>query len=176
VVPVKKVLGLRPQDVVVLLKVVILDNASWRMVDLASELCLSQSEISESLHRTWYANLLSESKREVFRDALLEFLIHGVRYAFPQRPGAMTRGIPTAHSAPPLSLLIRSSSTVYVWPDADGTARGEAIEPLYPGVPKAARIDPLLYELLSLVDALRVGRAREANLAATELKRRIQRT
>jgi len=33
--------------------------------------------------------------------------------------------------------------------------------------------DPRLHELLALVDALRVGRAREKSLAAEELERRL---
>ena len=37
----------------------------------------------------------------------------------------------------------------------------------------AVKLDPALYELLSLVDALRVGKVREKELAISELKKRI---
>ena len=40
-------------------------------------------------------------------------------------------------------------------------------------VPGAARSSPKLYELLALIDTLRVGRARERKLAEEELKRRL---
>jgi hypothetical protein len=40
-------------------------------------------------------------------------------------------------------------------------------------VPDAARSDPKLYELLALVDAIRVGRARERKLAESELEKRL---
>jgi hypothetical protein len=50
---------------------------------------------------------------------------------------------------------------------------GLTISPLYPTVPAAARHDPMLYELLALVDALRVGRAREQTLAREMLARRL---
>lgn len=42
---------------------------------------------------------------------------------------------------------------------------GQSIQPLYKSVAMAAAIDPKLYEFLALVDAIRVGGAREANLA-----------
>jgi hypothetical protein len=170
----KKVVGLRPQDVLVLLKIIELNGTAWRTVDIAAQLFMSQSEISEALNRTWYAGLVDDSRRIAHIESVLEFLIHGVKYAFPQRPGAIVRGMPTAHSAPPLAKLIRSSSTVYVWPDNEGTARGETIEPLYPSVPKAATQDQQFYELVALVDALRVGKSREQTMAANELTKRVR--
>ncbi|MEG4171544.1 MULTISPECIES: hypothetical protein [unclassified Microcoleus] len=51
--------------------------------------------------------------------------------------------------------------------------RGQAIAPLYRSVPQAASNDPELYALLSLIDAIRVGRVREQRLAASELEKRI---
>jgi hypothetical protein len=40
-----------------------------------------------------------------------------------------------------------------------------AIDPLYKSMPEACLKDAKLYEALALVDALRIGRAREKNLA-----------
>ncbi len=68
------------------------------------------------------------------RKALLEFLEHGVRFAFPQRPGPMVRGVRTAHAAPPLTDQIHSNEA-YVWPYAKGDVRGQSILPLYPTIP-----------------------------------------
>lgn len=45
--------------------------------------------------------------------------------------------------------------------------------PLHKSVPDAALKDALLYEMLSLVDAIRVGSVREKKLAVVELKQRI---
>ncbi len=143
------------------------------MTDLANELFVSQSKISAALSRNRYAGLIDNSNRVVYKAALLELLIHGVKYVFPQKPGAVVRGIPTAHSAPPLSELIHSKESVYVWRDDEGTVRGEEIEPLYPTVPKAAKIDKSFYELVALVDAIRVGKTREYELAVDGLKKRI---
>jgi hypothetical protein len=71
------------------------------------------------------------------------------------------------------SKLVASPSEVYVWPDPQGVVRGQAIAPLYRSVPQAASNDPELYALLSLIDALRVGRVREQRLAASELEKRL---
>jgi hypothetical protein len=96
----------------------------------------------------------------------------GFKYVFPQQPGPIVRGLPTAHSASPLKDLIQSKES-FVWPDATGEYRGQAIEPLHPGIVNAARIDAKFYELISLADALRIGRTREQSLAIQELKKRI---
>ncbi|MFH1230680.1 MAG: hypothetical protein V1709_04200 [Planctomycetota bacterium] len=165
----RKLTGLRPQDLLVLLKIICLKNDRWRTTDLANELFMSQSEVSAALFRNRYAGLINDSKRVVYKESLLELLIHGVKFVFPQKPGAVVRGMPTAHSAPPLSELIHSKESVYVWRDDEGTVRGEEIEPLYPTVPKAARIDKSFYELVALVDAIRVGKTREYSLAVDGL-------
>ena len=165
--------GMRPQDLAILLKIISLNNRRWRTTDLAADLYMSQSEISQALTANWQAGLLDESRRVIHRKSLLEFLIHGVKYVYHQKPGPITRGIPTAHSAPPLSGLVNSGSDVYVWADVDGRVRGQTIEPLYPTLPKAAKADRGYYELLALVDAIRVGRTREYKLAAEELEKRI---
>ncbi|MGK7393296.1 MAG: hypothetical protein ACNS62_01945 [Candidatus Cyclobacteriaceae bacterium M3_2C_046] len=102
----------------------------------------------------------------------MEFLQYGLRYVFPVQPGPVVRGIPTAHSAPPLDKQINSSEH-YVWPYSKGNIRGQSILPLYPSIPQAALKDEKLYELLALVDTLRVGRAREKELAVDELKKRL---
>ena len=164
---------MKPQDPVLLLKILALRDKGWRSIDLANQLFLSPSEVSESLQRSVRAGLLDSTKKRPFKESLLEFLIHGLKYVFPQRPGALVRGLPTAHSAPPLSSVINAERDIYVWPDEEGIVRGQAIVPLYPSVPKAVREDPTLYEFLSLVDAIRVGKPREQQIAGGELKKRI---
>jgi len=163
---------IKPQDILILLKILSMDRRDWRQVDLAESLDISQSEISQSLVRLKYADLLTDDTRNVMRSSLLEFLLHGIKYAFPQKPGAMVRGIPTAHSAPPLKNEILSNEN-YVWPTATGDVRGFRVDPLYPSIPKAVKNDLKLYAMLALVDAIRIGRAREKKLAEQELKKLI---
>jgi hypothetical protein len=167
--------GLRPQDIVVLLKILLMEKKSWRHLDLAFELGLSQAEITYSLDRLKESQLIATDKKSVNRAALLEFIIHGVKYVFPVAPGAYSRGIPTAHSTEPLSLVIvQDENNKYVWPYAKGKVRGQSIEPLYISAVEAAAKDQELHSLLALVDALRAGRARERKLAAEELTKIVK--
>ncbi len=170
----KKHKGMRPQDVVILLNIIAQNSEFWNHLTLSYELHISQSEVSESLHRSAFAGLINNEKKSVHRLSLLEFLIHGLKYVFPVKPGPVVRGVPTAHSVGSLAEIIKYASDVYVWPDEAGTVRGQAIEPLYSSVPKAVKQNIRLHELLALVDAIRVGRAREQNIAAEELTRLIK--
>jgi hypothetical protein len=60
-----------------------------------------------------------------------------------------------------------------VWPSAKGKVVGAAIAPLAPSVPDAALASPPLYELLALVDALRIGAARDREAAGPRLAHRL---
>jgi hypothetical protein len=155
--------------------------------ELGEELAMSPSQVFRSVVRAEEARLLyrlpvkpapghtkDQTRFWPYRENLKEFLIHGVKYAFPVHHGGLVRGIPTAHAAPPLSQQIaKSSEPPPVWPDPEGTVRGLEFSPLYKNVPAAARRDPKLYELLALVDAIRDGRVREREIAIRELTARI---
>lgn len=164
--------GMRPQDIVILMKLVALENQPWQYRDLASSLFISISEISESLNRSMMAGLVDQSRKKLRRNSLMEFIQYGFHYVFPQVPGAIVNGIVTAHSHPAYSNLI-VSQIPYVWPSPGGTVRGQSIEPLHKGVVKAIALDEVLYKLLASLDILRVGKIREINLALTELKSQI---
>jgi hypothetical protein len=168
---------LKPQDVVVLLKLVALGGQPWTFQRLAVELSLSQSEVHAGVKRAVAARLMtsaSSADGRPVRAALLEFLVHGVKYAFPPERGQLTRGVPTGYAAPPLDKAIAGSGEPPpVWPYAEGKVRGYAFAPLYRTVPQAALRDAALYELLALVDAVRDGRARERALAQKALEKRL---
>ena len=90
--------------------------------------------------------------------------------------GEITRGIPTLHAGPPLSkMLVSSGDPPPVWPDPEGDVRGQSFSPLYKSVPKAARQDLSLYEILVLTDAIRGGRPREREIAVKEIQNRLKR-
>lgn len=97
---------------------------------------------------------------------LEEFLVHGLKYAFPPEHGDVTRGVPTSYAAEPLrSELSLSNDLPPVWPWPEGDTRGVGLEPRYKRVPQAALRDSDLYQLLALVDAIRDGRVeRSCNL------------
>jgi hypothetical protein len=164
----------RPQDVLVLLKIVV-SAEGWRQMDIASALDLSQAEVHLSLKRSDQARLYQAEDRRVLRQNLLEFLIHGLKYVLPPNLGASSRGVPTAWSMRPLAdEIISGSDDAIVWPHAEGSARGTALKPLYETAPAAALRDERLHQMLALVDALRVGRARERTIAERELAKRLK--
>jgi hypothetical protein len=168
----KKHNGMRPHDLAVLLKVALREDSEWKMKDLARELFISPSEISESINRSVIAGLMSPDKKHVRRLSLLEFLRYGFPFVFPQRPAGIAAGIETAHSAMPLKERIVSNSPV-VWPSEKGKVRGMAIEPLYPKLPEACLKDSSFFELMALVESLRIGKARERILAFEMLQARL---
>lgn len=170
--PMRKHNGMRPQDVAILLKIVLMDSQNWQLVGLANLLKISISEISESLNRSRLAGLIDYNKKKINRQNLLEFLEHGVRYVFPQQPGSMVRGVPTAHSHPDMKKYFISEMN-YVWPDNKGDAMGLMIEPFYKKQVEAVKEDQEFYKLLALVDVIRVGKVREIEYAADELKKNI---
>jgi len=69
--------------------------------------------------------------------------------------------------------IISPSQDVYIRPNASGKERGLSVVPLFNSVPVAVQRDPELYRLLALIDAVRLGRQREANLAAEQLRERL---
>ncbi len=165
---------LKPQDIFVLLKLVALKCNDWSYSYVAHELFMSPAEVHAGIKRAASAKLIDLSRKEIIRVALQEFIVHGVKYAFPPIHGSITRGIPTCYAGPPLNdHFLFSEEIVPVWPDSEGEVRGYEFSPLYKSVPRAAKKDKELYELLVIVDAIRDGRARERDYAVTEIQRRI---
>jgi hypothetical protein len=168
--------SLLPQDIVLVLKLLCNPQVDWTYSRAAKELGQSPSQIFNSANRAGNSGLLYEHsiKAAPNRTAIKEFLIHGVKYAFPASRGSMTRGVPTSWAAPPLSRqFAKSQEPPPVWPYAEGSTRGVELSPLHKTVPKLALHDTKLHELLALLDAIRDGRARERDLAIKELTERI---
>ena len=166
--------SLRPQDVLVVAKLLTYSGVRPTISQMGAELSISASEVHAALKRLEQAHLIANDGRPVLQ-AVEEFLVHGVKYAFPATRGGVTRGMPTSHAAAPLSrLIVASADLPPVWPYSDGSVRGVSLEPLYRSAPAAALRDPALYELLALIDAMRDGRARERKLAEEELSTRIR--
>lgn len=160
---------LKPQDVFISLKLLVLDRGPWSYVKLAHDLAMSASEINAGVKRCLHAGLLVPGEKgkspHVNRKAMEEFLIHGVKYAFPPDLGAPVRGMRTMYAAKSIGQeLVFDAHSMPVWPYANGKDRGPSFSPLYKSVPQAAEQDGELYELLVLVDLIRGGRARERKL------------
>lgn len=60
---------------------------------LAVDLSMSASEVHASVRRATRSGLLQDNDRHApNRKALLEFLVHGLKYVFPAEHGGLTRG------------------------------------------------------------------------------------
>jgi hypothetical protein len=170
---------LKPQDVFICLKLVTLGRRPWTYQQLSADLFMSASEINAGVRRAVRARLAGPgpdgASPQANLIALAEFLVHGLKYAFPPDRGAITQGVPTAHGAPPLAGAPNTvnDDPIPVWPHPNGPARGYAFSPLYRSVPQAALADPALHELLALADAVRDERSRVGNLAVRELTARL---
>lgn len=170
--------SLRPQDVVVLVKLLGYERGRPSMAQIGLDLALSGSEVHAALNRLAASRLIANdlNQSRPLLDAVEEFLVHGLKYAFPAKRGEVTRGTLTSYAAPPLrDEILAGEDLPPVWPSPDGRHRGVSLEPLYKTVPIAAHRDPILYEILALLDALRDGRAREKRLAEKHLISRLHR-
>lgn len=168
--------ALKPQDVLVVLKLHCLGEREWSFSELGKMLGLSIGETHNAVKRALTSGLVIEQQGNirVASRKLFDFLVHGVPAAFFPVRGAVTRGMPTSAFAPPLAERSLSEGGIpLVWPHPEGKVRGESVAPLYPTVPMAASQDKNLYELLVLVDGLRLGRPKEKKISTELLEKKL---
>lgn len=140
-------------------------------VELSWLLQLPVSELESSLERLLRSGLISMSSRfglRIHRSAMSGIACHALRYFFPVKPcyRRIGLGMPTAHSGPALSKRLYSAGDhPAIWICEEGQVEGYSIDPIHPLAPKAAVADPIFHALLSIVDSLRVGGARERGVA-----------
>ena len=167
---------LKPQDLVVALKVAVNSQREYLLASLGLELRMVVSAVHGSVARCEQARLLSRAAGGIrpIKPALLEFAVHGARYAFPASLGTLTRGMATSLAGPSLHPHFDQAKAMPpVWPDALGDSYGPSMAPLHHTVPDACRSDEKLYDVLTLLDAVRAGAARERSLASTLLEERL---
>ena len=153
---------------------VLMSLHAWRgriasQSSLAEELRVSTAGLSRSLDRLDFARLIHRPDLTIVKPHVEEYLAHSLRYVFPVRLGTKVRGVPTAHSAPPLRDEIASQET-YVWSADFGKTSGLEVIPLHENVPALSIAYPSLYPVFAVLDAIRIGRSRERRLAVRYLK------
>ncbi len=161
---------LRPSDLVVACQLAITPAAQF--LELANSTGISAGECHNAVRRLRFARLVLAGERRPATELLHLFLVEGAPFAFPPVPGPRAIGTATAHSAPAFQALVESSDG-FVWADASGASRGQSLVPLYPGAPALPARNESLYELLAIVDALRVGSTRVRKIAAELLRERL---
>ena len=142
---------------------------------LGTELRISPSTAHQAVRRLSAAGLLFSRKgrHEANVGGIEEFIQHGVRYAFPPERGRRQRGVPTAHSAPCVHGILHGDVEPLVWPSPRGKIAGISLTPLLPAAAELIEEHSDLYELLTLVDLLRVGTARDRAVAGELLRKRL---
>jgi hypothetical protein len=154
---------LKPQDIVVAFHLLQRQGLSQR--EMAVQVGLSQPEISNALKRLHASRLLLGDGRTVVVPHLLELCVHGVKYFFPPVLGHRRGGLPTVTLAPPLKGKVAGEDTDLVWPVPRGTARANSLEPIHPCAVHAAQNDERVYELLVVLDGIRIGGNRIRSLS-----------
>ncbi|MFZ6011768.1 MAG: hypothetical protein ACOYXT_15605 [Bacteroidota bacterium] len=162
-----KQVTIRPQDIVVLLKIVVLAQTGndWLKKDLADSLNLANSEITKVFERLRFTGLIVGTRVQSL--TFYEYLIYGLKATFPPSLGPEVRGLLTGSGALPEGNITGSD---YVWAHAEGKTKGTSITPLYSEVVFASEKDHNLYLALSACEMLRVGRVTEINFARQWLK------
>lgn len=138
---------------------------------LGESIKISPSEVSKGTKRLVAAKLLVERHGEYIaeKSALIDWLCYGVRHAYPAEFIGFGRGMPTAWNCPWVRTDIMPPEPPMVWAASGGAAEGSMIKPIHESIPFATSNDELLYEALSLVEAIRLGKPRELAIAREEL-------
>lgn len=160
------------QDILILIWLCLQDKKPSQK-EISEKLDISRAAVSYAIERCIGINLLDRKKYQVRKQALLEFIFYGLPYIYPVIKGSIVKGIPTSASAFPLNQLF-SRDPGYVWATDKATHTGIDIEPLYPSIPTIALGDARMYEVCTLIDAIRIGHTREKVEAYRLLKEIIK--
>ena len=159
---------IKGQDVVVLASLIGSNDDGSTYFELGKRAKLSASETHAAVKRLQESMLLNGERKPIKRN-VAEFLVHGLKYAFPLKEVGLAKGIPTAYAAPVAANEFASTGMMPVWGMAGGEVYGKAYEPIYHTAPEAAAADKELYNRLALIDMLRGGRLRERLFAEKKL-------
>lgn len=165
---------MRDVDVLVLLGLVRQQPDGWTVRSLAAVLHLPQAAVQRSLARLAETPVYDARRRRLVLSVADEFFSHALPFVAPARLGAPTRGVVTAWAAPPLvDALAPFEDLPPVWPDPLGQVRGLEVVPLHGAAVSLALDDLWMYEMLALVDGVRLGDARVRGLAREMVSERL---
>jgi len=173
---------LKPHDTVVALKYGCIalseqstDKANGKISvrAVASSLGISPGEISKSNQRLVKAKLIAPVEESYQKNLpynlvvthMQDWLSHGIQYSVIAESMGVGRGMVTSWSNKAIHSEFVPRELAYVWLTPGGDTTGEGISPIYPKAPLAAREDHHLHYILSLIDAIRLGKPRELNIA-----------
>lgn len=160
---------LKPQDILTILKLIRLPSQKPSYQFLASELCMSKSEIHAAVKRLHASKLLHQDWR--INTTFLAKVLETMPFFFYAKVGKVDYGFPTAwHYGLTDDIRTSLNELPHIWANPHGTVRGHSLEPLTKKAPEAAQKDASLYQLLAWIDCLRVGKVRERELALEKIQ------
>lgn len=169
--------AMRSVELLVVLRLASWRKSKWTYQELAESLYLGEGQTHGAVKGAARCGFFDLRRKQILYANLMEFVEHGVKYAFPAQTTGDGVGLRTGPDAEPLrSHLAVKASLPYVWdaPDASDVA-GIALPPLHRVVPKVALDDRHFHELLALLDVLRLRQsARHMNVAVRLLAERLK--
>lgn len=180
---------LKGQDVILLILLRLRSEVEWTYGSLSQALGISASQCHLAVSRLQKTNLLAEHadrQWQVSGTNFEEYMIHALKYDFPGEVGPVVRGIPTVHS---VNFVARNFlkheqlpniTNDYVWPDPEGTLKGNSVKPIHTCQLKLCKNQGNLtlgyatdiYDFLVCVDLIRIGQAREKKWAEEQIRER----
>lgn len=153
------------------------EKDKYSVRSLEKSIGVSRSQVSISLKRCLelkliYPNGNADGGYLINKKSVMNIIEYAIPYFFPVEKTSNVKGIPISFSSPFLYNKILSQKKMpLVWPDTQGILIGEGVIPFDKYVPHAVRRDPLLYEMLVLVDSVRMNIPRESSVALEALKK-----
>lgn len=168
-----KQFALKPQDVVVAIKLAGIKQFTYASLSLA--VGLAPSQVHASVKALLQSKLMSEdgdSGVAINRFRLVEFLVHGVPYMFPAIETHPTKGLATISELDEMKQVFLTQRN-YVWPLPSGKDTGVGLVPLHHCVFRAVQDDAAAYRILMSIDAIRIGDARERDVGTSVIRRSL---
>ncbi len=160
-------MGLHPQDILVLLLMILEKDQPIYQKEMAARLHLSPAAVSYSIRRLKNLGMLSQDHNKIMVQSLLDFIFYALHLVFPAVIGGEALGILTVNQVQDEKK--NEPNGKYVWRSDQGRDFGQQISPLYESVPLFVLNEPHMYQVLRYIDAIRIGNSREKNLAFKQL-------
>lgn len=165
---------MKANDIYTLLGLITRSHADETLDQQRIRTGLSISSIHRSLKSLKKAKLVIETvngNEPIYRN-IKEFLLHGFSYVFPEEKGKLARGFVTGIDASSLKYDFALSDYPVVWAHPEGDTKGYSVKPLNTDCLELIvlhKMDEKLYELLALLDILRIGQRREIEGAKSKI-------
>lgn len=162
---------MKPQDVVIAVKLLGAADSTWSYASLGEDLGLGHNQVHLACKRLMAASLMMD--RRIAKRNLVEFLVHGLKYVFPPIWEGEQHGIPTAVSSPVMQKELRSPQVI-VWPTGRRKdPKGDSLRPLHKCVFTVIENDLFSYQVLAILDSIRISKAREREVAINLINSKI---